>query len=52
MQRVIAANLGVSRFTPEVVGLQERLTLLGHDKVQDHCGSSHHSSLWMCVEAR
>lgn len=51
MQRVIAANLGVSRLTPEVVGLQERLTLLGHDKVQDHCGAPRQRGLWTRTDA-
>lgn len=50
MQGVITANFWVSPLTPEVVGLQERLTLLGYDKVQDHCGSSCQSGLWMCVD--
>lgn len=36
MQRVVAANFGISFAPPAVVGLQERLALFGDDKVQDH----------------
>lgn len=45
MQRVVAANFGISCLTPTVVGLQERLAFLGDDKVQDHCCPSCESSL-------
>lgn len=45
MQRVVAADLGISCLAPTVVGLQERLTFMGYNKVQDHCGSSRKSSL-------
>lgn len=51
VQRIITANLGVSRLSPEVIGLQERLTLLGHDKVQDHGGSSRQSGLGQRTDA-
>lgn len=45
MQRVVAANLGVSCVAPTVIGFQERLAFLGDDKVHDHCSSSCYSSL-------